>query len=81
MWPCPPPLLVKGGIGYSHFSGGYSTIYSSTLIRKGENGYIAYDPGRNIAVSKVKNGSRTPAIVKLKNFDSSNVNKMGVADI
>ena len=32
-------------------------------------------------MARVNYGSRTPAIVKLKNFDSSNVNKMGVADI
>jgi hypothetical protein len=34
-----------------------------------------------MAMARVKNYSRTPVIVKLKNFDSSNVNKMGVADI
>jgi hypothetical protein len=32
-------------------------------------------------MARVKNGSRTPAIAKLKNVDSRNVNKMGVADI
>jgi hypothetical protein len=32
-------------------------------------------------MARVKNDSRTPPIVKLKNFDSSNVNKMGVVDI
>ena len=37
----PPTPTCKGGIGYIHFSGGNSTIYSSPLIRKGENGYIA----------------------------------------
>jgi hypothetical protein len=34
-----------------------------------------------MAMVRVRNDSRTPVIVKLKNFDSSNVNKMGVADI
>jgi hypothetical protein len=34
-----------------------------------------------MAMASVKNGSRTLAIVKLKNFYSSNVNKLGVADI
>ena len=51
------------------------------LIRKGKDGYIVNVAGRKMAMARVKNGSRTPAIVKLKNFDSSNVNKMGVADI
>ena len=32
-------------------------------------------------MARGENGPTTPAIVKLKNFDSSNVNKMGVADI
>jgi hypothetical protein len=34
-----------------------------------------------MAMARVKNDSRTPVIVKLENLDSSNVNKMGVADI
>jgi hypothetical protein len=51
------------------------------LIRKGKDCYIANVPGRKMAMARVKNDSRTPAIVKLKNFDSSNVSKMGVADI
>ena len=42
---------------------------------------MANVPGRKMAMARVKNDSRTPAIVELKNFDSSNVNKMGVADI
>ena len=31
-------------------------------------------------MTRVKNDSRTPVIGKLENLDSSNVNKMGVAD-
>ena len=34
-----------------------------------------------MAMARVKNATRTPAIVKLKNVDSRNVNKVGVADI
>jgi hypothetical protein len=34
-----------------------------------------------MAMARVKNDSRTPVIVKLENLDSSNVSKMGVADI
>ena len=32
-------------------------------------------------MARVKNGSKTPAIVILNNFDCYNVSKMGVADI
>jgi hypothetical protein len=34
-----------------------------------------------MAMARVKNGSKTQAIVILKHFDCCNVSKMGVADI
>jgi hypothetical protein len=36
--------------------------------------------GKKMAMARVKNGSKTPAIVILKNLDCCNVSKMGVAD-
>ena len=75
------PLLVKGGLAIAIFPGGILLYIHPHPDKEGGKWLYSQCSGRNMAMASVKNGSRTLAIVKLKNFYSSNVNKLGVADI